>query len=207
MTPHRSYSWMWVSLSLSLSLSLSHTHTHTHTHLENSKRFLKKVMSKPEADLLCSPELHPATSLKAWFSVTITSGNKRWLKQNLQHCVNYVHTTFSDLQKHSGLLTKHQNFYYFSINFSTWKIQVSMFWVCIMLEKLILKLMFEPGSDGAHLWSQDWGGRGRGISAFKTSLVYKASSRTDTETNKQTKSLNCCSEFHGEKMRWILTWS
>jgi hypothetical protein len=37
----------------------------------------------------------------------------------------------------------------------------------------------EPGSGGACLYSQHLRGRGRGISKFETSLVYKVSSRTE----------------------------
>jgi hypothetical protein len=56
---------------------------------------------------------------------------------------------------------------------------------------------YPPVSGGARLKSQHLGGRGRGISEFKVSLVYRVSSRTaraiqrnpvlkNQETNKQT---------------------
>jgi hypothetical protein len=35
-----------------------------------------------------------------------------------------------------------------------------------------------PGSGGTHLYSQHLGGRGRQISEFEASLVYRVSSRT-----------------------------
>ena len=41
------------------------------------------------------------------------------------------------------------------------------------LEKIIT-----PGGGGAHLYSQHLGGRGRRISEFEASLVYRVSSRT-----------------------------
>jgi hypothetical protein len=57
-----------------------------------------------------------------------------------------------------------------------------------------LKMYFLAGLGGARLWSQHSGGRGRRISEFEASLVYRVSSRTARATqrnpvlkNKQTK--------------------
>jgi hypothetical protein len=43
----------------------------------------------------------------------------------------------------------------------------------------------QGGCDGgSHLWSQNLGGRGRGIAEFKASLVYRVSSRTARATQR-----------------------
>jgi hypothetical protein len=41
-----------------------------------------------------------------------------------------------------------------------------------------IELKTQPGSGGIHFYSQHLGGRGRWISEFKASLVYRVSSRT-----------------------------
>jgi hypothetical protein len=43
------------------------------------------------------------------------------------------------------------------------------------------KLESLPGSGGARLWSQYLGGKGRWISEFKTSLVYRVSEFQDSQ--------------------------
>jgi hypothetical protein len=53
-----------------------------------------------------------------------------------------------------------------------------------------LKLRTETGSGGARLRSQPLGGRGRQISEFEASLVYKVSSRTARATQRNPVSKN-----------------
>jgi hypothetical protein len=50
------------------------------------------------------------------------------------------------------------------------------------MKKIKLKKNFQPGGDGARLSSQHLGGRGRWISKFEASLVYRVSSRTARAT-------------------------
>jgi hypothetical protein len=52
------------------------------------------------------------------------------------------------------------------------------------------KACYEPGSGGARLLSQPLGGRGRQISEFKGSLVYRVSSRTARVTKGRPDSKN-----------------
>jgi hypothetical protein len=47
-----------------------------------------------------------------------------------------------------------------------------------------------PGVGGAHLYSQHLGGKGRRISEFEASLVYKVSSRTARATQRKPVSKN-----------------
>jgi hypothetical protein len=47
-----------------------------------------------------------------------------------------------------------------------------------------MPLKLETGCGGARLQSQHLGGRGRGISEFEASLVYKVSSRTARATQR-----------------------
>ena len=61
----------------------------------------------------------------------------------------------------------------------------------IVLGKAI-KTNLKLGSGGTRLWSQHLGGRGKRISEFKDSLVYRVSSRTAraTQTNPVSKNKN-----------------
>jgi hypothetical protein len=65
-----------------------------------------------------------------------------------------------------------------------------------------IRARLSPGSGGARLWSQHVGGRGRRISEFQASLVYRVSSRTAKATqgnpvleNKQTNKKEQVSPF------------
>ena len=53
---------------------------------------------------------------------------------------------------------------------------LSLFFTLLMF--VTKKKKIKPGSSGAHLLSQHSGGRGRQISEFEASLVYRVSSRT-----------------------------
>jgi hypothetical protein len=48
-----------------------------------------------------------------------------------------------------------------------------------------LKMFLKPGGGGTHLSSQHLGGRGRQISEFEASLVYRVSSRTARATQRK----------------------
>ena len=50
--------------------------------------------------------------------------------------------------------------------------------------KIFFKISSLPGDNGAHFWSQHSGGRGRQISEFEASLVYRASSMTARATQR-----------------------
>jgi hypothetical protein len=53
-----------------------------------------------------------------------------------------------------------------------------------MLTGFELKRKYKPGSGGTCLYSQHLGGRGRRISEFEASLVYRVSSRTVRATQR-----------------------
>jgi hypothetical protein len=57
-----------------------------------------------------------------------------------------------------------------------------------MLDPVVRNII--PGSGGARLLSQHLGGRGRRISEFKASLVYRVSSRTARTTQRHPVSKN-----------------
>ena len=60
----------------------------------------------------------------------------------------------------------------------------------MFLTVIFIRLSSGPGSGGSHLESQHLGGRGRRISEFEASLVYKVSSRIARATQRNPVSKN-----------------
>jgi hypothetical protein len=65
-----------------------------------------------------------------------------------------------------------------------------------------LKILHEPGSGGAHLKCQHSGGRGRQISEFEVSLVYRVSSRTAKATQRNPVSKTTTTKIHEIQGSW-----